>query len=357
MKRFFLIIFFLLTLFKAEGQELVDSLFEDIQFSQPKEKKESVFFKSEKIDFIQIKSTITDSVSFAIVVYKPQKPSPVLLLSHGWHMSVKPPEKNSKNPYQDFLSVQVDMRGRKYSTGKPDCNGYELYDFYDAWRYVVKNYRSFISDTTQVYYLGGSGGGGNGYALIGKFPDLFCSAVISCGISDYADWYEKDTVGEFRDEMLPWIGYSPKQNRVAYESRSGLTTVMNLLTPVYIIHGETDSRVPVSHARNFVQKAKKSNKEVYYLELEHVGNRNHWGNITKKQDEERTKFTKKGLEFHYPPQMPNRGKLIVAGYLVTKHFSVFLDSINSVGLIKYDIQKCKVLFEKGRGKVIWNLNE
>ena len=31
----------------------------------------------------------------------------------------------------------------------------------------------------------------------------------------------------------------------AYKSRSGITTVENILTPAYIIHGETDIRVPV----------------------------------------------------------------------------------------------------------------
>jgi hypothetical protein len=53
-------------------------------------------------------------------------------------MSVKPPTESSKNPNSNFLTIQVDMRGRKYSTGSPDCNGYELYDFYDAYRYIMK---------------------------------------------------------------------------------------------------------------------------------------------------------------------------------------------------------------------------
>lgn len=335
----------------VRGQHLVDSLYEDVPV---RTSKENLFFMSEKVDFIQIQSTITDSVSFAIVVYKPEHPSPVLLLSHGWHMSVKPPVENSVNPHEGFLTVQVDMRGREYSTGKQDCNGYELYDFYDAYQYVIRNYRSFISDASQVYYEGGSGGGGNGYALVGKFPDLFCSAVISCGISNYAEWFEQDTIGEFRDEMLPWIGCDPQQNMEAYKSRSGITTVKNLLTPVYVIHGETDVRVPVSHARNFVQKARESNKEVYYLELEHVGTRSHWGNITEEQELARSEFSCKGLASKKPPQLPDKGELLVPGYLVTKYFSVFLDSIDSVGLIKYDIKRHKIRFKKGKGKIYWN---
>ncbi len=336
------------------GQDVLDSLFEDIQFEKAKTNGEPIFFTSPNVDFLQISSTITDSVKFAIVVYKPLKPSPILLLSHGWHMSVKPPTKEAQNPDKNFLTVQVDMRGRKYSTGKQDCNGYELYDFYDAYNYVIKYYQSYISDPTQVYYSGSSGGGGNGFALVGKFPDLFCSANIGCGISDYVEWYNGDSIGEFRDEMLLWIGFSPKDNPEAYASRSGITTVQNILTPTYITHGETDVRVPVTHARRFVQKAKELDKEIHYLELKNVGTRSHWGKITREQEIEKREFQANALSYKSPPVLPEKGRLIVAGYIVTKHFSVFLNSINSVCEIEYDQLQKKVKFIDGKGEIIWH---
>ena len=327
-----------------------DALFEDIQ------SKDGIrtFFTSEKVDFIRIPSTVTEDVEFSIAVYKPEKPLPVLLLSHGWHQSITAPKKDSPSLNPDFLTVQVDMRGRKYSTGKPDCNGWELYDFYDAWLYVAEHYRQYISDPSQVYYMGGSGGGGNGFAIIGKFPDLFCSASIACGISDYALWFLQDSIiGEFRDEMTPWIGYTPEQNAEAYRSRSGITTVENILTPAYIVHGETDIRVPVSHSRNFVEKAKKFRKNVHYLELKNVGDRGHWGKITLEQEAQKKEHENGALKYHPAPQMPLKGKLIVAGYVVTKHFTVTMDSIDQVGKIKYDLKKRKITFVKGKGKVNW----
>ena len=81
----------------------------------------------------------------------------------------------------------------------------ELYDFFDTYLFLTEHYKEYISDPEQVYYFGGSGGGGNGFSIIGKFPDLFCSALILCGISDYAEWFKQDEIGEFRDEMIPWI--------------------------------------------------------------------------------------------------------------------------------------------------------
>lgn len=323
------------------------------EFDNTKISNTEIYFSSEHVDFILIRSTITDSVLFAIKVFKPDKPSPILLTTHGWHGYISPPAPDSKNPYPGFLTVEVDMRGRKHSTGKADCNGLELYDVYDAYKYVIQNYSSLVLDNRQVYFAGGSGGGGNGYALTGKFPDLFCSAVISCGISDYADWYINDTIGEFRDEMLPWIGVTPEQNPEAYKSRSGISTVENILTPIFIIHGETDARVPVSHARNFYNKAVKLNKQVEYLELEKVGTRSHWGNITPEQEKQKSDFSLNGLERRNPPELPIKGQFVVAGYIVTNKFSVFMDSIDSVGRIKYNLKRKTIKFIKGEGKVVW----
>ncbi|MDR1115778.1 MAG: prolyl oligopeptidase family serine peptidase [Tannerella sp.] len=349
MLRSLIVLFMILGSAGSFAQVHVDSLFEDVKFDAGG----ITFFKSEKVDFIRIQSTVTEDVEFAIVVYKPDKPSPILLLSHGWHQSVMPPAKDASSPYPDFLAVQVDMRGREYSTGNPDCNGLELYDFYDAYLYLIEHYREYVSDPEQVYYSGGSGGGGNGFAIIGKFPDLFCSAHISCGISDYAEWYENDEIGEFRDEMIVWIGDTPRQNSEAYRSRSGIATVGNLLTPAYIVHGETDIRVPVTHSRKFVEAARTLQKQAEYLELENVGTRSHWGRITPEQERQKEEFGKRALTRHPVPKLPAKGELIVAGYIVTKHFSVFMDSIDSVGKIKYNLEKREISFLKGSGKVIW----
>lgn len=137
-------------------------------------------------------------------------------------MSVQRPKEDSENPYPGFLAVQVDMRGRAFSTGQPDANGFELYDIYDALIFAKGEYPESIVDPERVYFVGGSGGGGNALGLAGKFPDLFVSITANFGISDYADWYARDAIGEFRDELDPWVGCSPEQDPMAYASRSGV---------------------------------------------------------------------------------------------------------------------------------------
>ena len=84
--------------FSLFGQENVDSLFEDIKFKN----EGNGFFRSENIDFIRVKSTITEDVEFAVVFIN-RKTGPIVLISHGWHQSVMPPERTSKIPTPNFL--------------------------------------------------------------------------------------------------------------------------------------------------------------------------------------------------------------------------------------------------------------
>ncbi len=292
-------------------------------------------------DLVYYESTRTPGLTLAMLVHKPAKPGHILAGTHGWHMSIDGFAYMDK-PAGEYLSIAVDMRGRKYSEGHPDCNGWELFDVIDAVNYAKVFYRERISDPDVVYFESGSGGGGNALAIIGKFPDFFSACTALCGISDYAAWYRNDKVGEFRDEMDVWIGRSPDKDPMAYRARSGLNLLENLLTPVYIAHGDTDLRVPVAQARAYVARAGELGKRdlVTYRELPNVGTSDHWGRATPEQlaaiaresEENRTKHAR-------PVVLPRKGRLIVGGYLFTKAFSVVLDSIDKTAVVDYDLDK------------------
>lgn len=313
------------------------------------------FFRSNTVDFIQVASTVTPGVRIAAAIYKPAAPGPVLLKSHGWHGSVTRPSPETANPNPGYLTVELDMRGRSYSTGQPDANGLELYDFYDALTHVRAAYADYISNPDRVHFQGGSGGGGNALAIAAKFPDLFASIVASYPISDYAAWYSQDAVGEFRDEMDVWIGRSPSAAPEAYAARSGLTGVPNILSPLALIHGETDVRVPASHSRRFVQAMQLMGKPVTYLELPGVGTRDHLGNITAALRDQADRLTTETLAAHsVAPTLPRRGFLIVPGFVRTKAFAIFMASVDDLGLAAYDIDAGVALLIKGAGRVAWS---
>ncbi|MGI6082070.1 MAG: alpha/beta hydrolase family protein [Limnochordia bacterium] len=204
-------------------------------------------------------------------VYLPARPAPVLLLFHGWHVSRTSTRGMAQAMAPHFVVVNVDMRGRGESGGAPDANGWELLDGIDAVNHVRRHFAESISDPETAYVMGISGGGGNTYAIMAKFPYFFSAGVSLCGVSDYGVWYENDQVGEFRDEMDVWIGVTPRQNPSAYRARSGLHLLPNLKAPILLFHGTEDPRVPVNHARLYKERADELNKPVSYVELPGLG--------------------------------------------------------------------------------------
>lgn len=282
-------------------------------------------------------------------------PTGTLLVSmHGWHGQVKKahPDNIPEPAAEGYFVISPEMRGRGDATGNPDCNGWELQDVIDAVEFARRHYRDRIATPGVVLLSGGSGGGGNAFALVGKFPDFFAAARVSSGISDFAVWHTFDRVGEFRDEMegswksnprgwKAWIGGTPATNPEAYRSRGGLTTVGNLLTPTLVFHGADDIRVPAAHARLWTGAAHGQGRGalVTYHELAGVGDhRGHFANESKEQQIFRNRTGEDFLRRHRtPPVLPPRGSFVVAGYLKTSRFEVILDSIDRIGRVDFDL--------------------
>ncbi len=271
------------------------------------------------------------------------EPAPILLRMHGWHGQVK--QEHPDNVMTHFAGVfnhvKPEMRGRGDSGGRPDANGWELQDAVDA----VAAHRGFhpeVSDAGAPLLWGGSGGGGNVLGLLGKFPDTFAAAVCECGISDYGLWYAHDRVGEFRDELEGdgWIGGNPVSNAEAYLSRGGRTTAHNLLTPLLMVHGEEDARVPFEQAKAYVEAARTHGKGtlVELVAFAGVGNPGHYSGLDAAGEARRKAAIARHLAAHRgAPALPARGTLVVAGYLRTRHFAIELESVDHVGWLAYDL--------------------
>lgn len=313
-------------------------IFEDKErIGKKSDEKKNIY--SKYCDLIYYNSTHDPELTLAMLVYKPDKPSYIKAATHGWHMSIKEFHPLDK-PQGEYLTVQIDMRGRAFSDGSADCNGWELYDIIDGIEYVKKHYKEYIIDEKVVYFEAGSGGGGNAYALACKFPDYFAHITSMCGISDYELWYKNDSIGEFRDELDVWIG--DFENKEAYASRSGITAVENICTYMSVIHGTTDLRVGIEQARGFMEKAYKTDKYNYisYMELPGVGTREHWGNTTDEQMDSISLFPEAARKAHrVPVNIPRKGKMVICGYLFTKDFSVVLNNIDRVAHVEYDLDR------------------
>lgn len=305
-------------------------------------------------EYVQYPSSSDSSLRLFAQFRCPASSGIILVKMHGWHGAVKVAHTdNISNPIErGYFVIEPEMRGRGEATGSPDCNGWELQDVIDAVEFAKVRYRDRIVSPEIVLLWGGSGGGGNAYGLVGKFPDYFSAAIMESGMSDYGLWHTFDRKGEFRDEMEgvdgkdpkgrpAWIGGSPETNAEAYRSRGGLTTVGNLLTPSMIFHGSDDVRVPAMHARLWAGAALGQGRGslVAYHEMPGVGdNRLHNANETKVQQTARIRAAEAFLRAHRaPPVLPSSGSLVVAGYVKTARFEVILDSIDRVGRVDYDL--------------------
>ncbi len=313
---------------------------------------------TEYADLVYHPSSTDPELMLAAVFYKPVKKLPIMVTTHGWHGSITHDDIDVESPKSDkFFIIKVDMRGRAFSDGFPDCNGLELVDVIDAVEYAKKNYAQYISDPEIVYLRAGSGGGGNVLALINKFPDYFTSASSECGISDYAAWYRNDEVGEFLDEMDEWIGCTPDEDPHAYMGRSGYYLCENQLTPVYLVHGELDERVPAEHSRRYVARAKGFGKTCEYLELKDIGGRGHYSNASPETLKEMAEGIERFLlRYSEPPKLPQHGEVKVGGYLRTHAFSIELESVRDFASIEYNIKEkeIKLLSDySGEFKVEW----
>lgn len=265
----------------------------------------------------------------------------MLVQLHGWHMSMPRPERRNVPIDSPYLILQVDMRGRAFSEGEQDCNGLELIDVYDAVKFVHREYAAYLRGADPVYLEGGSGGGGNVLAMIAKFPDLFAAATALCGISDYAAWYAQDRTGEFRDEMDVWIGCLPEQHKERYAARSGLQLAANVRTPLYMAHGDGDFRVPVSHSRLYSEEMWRLGKRklIRYDELPGVGERRHFDHASEAQMQRIAMESERNRLDHLSHVvMPERGRLLVGGYVYTRQFQVRLETVNALASLDYDAE-------------------
>lgn len=293
----------------------------------------------------QYNSSQDEELTLLADIYPCDRPAPLCLAMHGWHGTRSDVEPMARLLSSRFLVVAPDMRGRGGSSGIPDANGFELIDAIDALEAVLAAYPNWVSDEPPRVW-GGSGGGGNTYALVAKYPDLWGSAAVACGISDYAEWYRRDQVGEFIDEMKPWIGFSPYENGKAYDARSGLYLLPNVLTSLAIWHGDADPRVPVWHAQSYAQRAAGLDIACTYHELPGVGHGIEGPFLSQMVEYLGQPAT--------PPTLPQVGELIVGGWLYTKAFRIVLNDPECVAKAYYRLNErgqCAKLGMAGKGDI------
>lgn len=126
-------------------------------------------------------------------------------------------------------------------------------DYYYAAKWLVENH------FTKPELLGIKGASYGGYivlACLTDYPDMFSAGVDEVGISDFVNFLKNTK--SYRKELRE-AEYGPLADEAFLSSISPINYIYNIKTPLLIIHGQNDPRVPVSEALNIINALKEKN--------------------------------------------------------------------------------------------------
>jgi pimeloyl-ACP methyl ester carboxylesterase len=235
------------------------------------------------------------------------------------------------------VAVAPDMRGRGGSAGKWDSGGLDVHDILDGVLKAVESYPEEI-DARNLNIVGYSGGGGNAIACAVRFPDLFRTCISFFGISDYAWWYRSRGRPDCNVLMEQTLGGSPDEVPEVYEARNAIIAAGNALARLHFFWDVEEKDCPAEMILNFIDVYKKSGRTEAFIHVSKPGDIKRWrhGYRSKNRDISFADdiFLKDILDSQRSrPELPHMGRLVVNGYLVTRHFSVWIED-SKKGVVK-----------------------
>lgn len=265
---------------------------------------------------------------------------PIIVVMHGYagdrsNLS----ETLERLAEKGLFAAAPDMRGHGASAGKRDSGGVEIMDIYDAISYVQNSFGNRV-DPENVNIAGYSGGGGNGFSCVTKFPGIFRSANAFFGISDYAYWYEH--LPQYVPQLAKDIGGSPKDVPDRYLARNSLLGVINNpYTTIRLFHDEEEQSCPPYFNTEYKRIADKLRYNNVILHESRVGDQCRWLHGYPKKGSD----VANAEDFFVPgilagtcpkPALKQNGKLVIIGYLKTRGFTIWLgDGQNAVAECDY----------------------
>lgn len=212
--------------------------------------------------------TVVPIASEAMTLEGGKKNLPVIVSVHGGPEGQERPGFNSL--YQYYLSrgyavLATNVRGStgygKTYASLDDVKRRE--DSVKDLAYAVEWLKtSGGADAKRIAVMGGSYGGYMTMAAITLYPDLWAAAVNTVGIVNFETFLQRTS------------GYRRRQREVEYgrldrdleflRQISPIHKVDRIKTPLMVIHGKNDPRVPYTEAEQVVEALKKRNAVVEY---------------------------------------------------------------------------------------------
>jgi dipeptidyl aminopeptidase/acylaminoacyl peptidase len=124
-------------------------------------------------------------------------------------------------------------------------------------------------DPDRIAAMGGSYGGFMVLAALTEYPELWAAGVDVVGIANFVTFLEN--TGEWRRENREAEYGSLEEDREFLESISPINNVDRIASPLFVLHGENDPRVPVGEAEQVVERAREQGVPVRKLIFEDEG--------------------------------------------------------------------------------------
>ena len=206
---------------------------------------------------------------------RPGRELPVVIIVHGG------PEGQSR-PLFDPITQYFVARG--YGVMVPNVRGSTGYGYQyqslddvrlrmdsvaDLQHAALWLQNSGIADPGRIAVMGGSYGGFMVLSAITTYPHLWAAAVDIVGIANFVTFLEN--TGPWRRKLRESEYGSLENDRDFLESISPINHVDSIVTPLFVIHGANDPRVPIGEAEQIVAALRERNIPVEYMRFEDEG--------------------------------------------------------------------------------------
>jgi len=245
-----------------------------------------------------------------------------------------------------MFCVAPDMRGRGDSSGEWDAGGLDVHDIVDSLLAAIRKQPDEI-DRTNINIVGYSGGGGNCYLAATRFPDLFHVAAPFFGISDYGLWYETMGRPDCNETMRKVLGGSPSEKPAVYAARNACLAAGNArATRWHIFWDEKEEGCPPVLNEKFIEAHRAAGLRNATPHRSRVNDKTRWIHGYRSHEPQLGRadriFCREILSKAPDLSLPVSGELTVCGYLVTRHFQVFVeDGRRGVVKIRYHLKAPK----------------
>lgn len=206
------------------------------------------------------------------VDYDPQKKCPLILNPHGGPSSARIQSFSSTNQFfagNGFMVLQPNFRGSSNYGQKflnSNRNYWGIRDYDDCMTGVDYCIDQGWADPEKLICYGWSYGGYMSYWIVTQ-TDRFQAVSPGAGLPNLYSMYSTTDITHY----LAWFFGTPWENEEKYEKHSPIRYVKQVQTPVLIMHGAQDRRVPPEQAVEFYQALRDLGKEVTFVRYPREG--------------------------------------------------------------------------------------